>query len=118
MYVDAGHRSPPIENRADRVTFALKSMGVTVLSGAITTFGSGMFLVFTQLIFFVKFSILIMVTIASSIMIALLFFMPCLALLGPERDCGDISFICNSKKNTTVAPGGEGGKEAPKPAEP
>ena len=49
------------------MTFALKSMGPTVLSGAVTTFGSGFCLVFTQLIFFVKFSILIMVTVASSI---------------------------------------------------
>lgn len=67
VYVDAGHRDPPLTTREERVTFALKSMGSTVFSGAVTTFGSGMFLVFTQLIFFVKFSVLIMVTIASSI---------------------------------------------------
>lgn len=65
-YVEAGHRDPPINSRGDRVTYALKSMGSTVFSGAVTTFGSGLFLIFTQLIFFVKFSVLIMVTIASS----------------------------------------------------
>ena len=67
VYVEAGHRNPPLNTREERVTFALKSMGPTVLSGAVTTFGSGFCLVFTQLIFFVKFSILIMVTVASSI---------------------------------------------------
>ena len=34
MYVHAGHQMPPIDAREDRVTYALKSMGVTVLSGA------------------------------------------------------------------------------------
>ena len=40
VYVDAGHRNPPLNSRAERVTFALTSMGATVLSGAVTTFGT------------------------------------------------------------------------------
>jgi predicted RND superfamily exporter protein len=97
MYVTAAHRTPPITSRADRVTFALKSMGVTVLSGAITTFGSASFLVATQLIFFVKFAILIMITIGSSIIVAMCFFMPALALIGPEGDCGDLGVMLRGK---------------------
>ena len=40
VYVDAGHRNPPLNSRAERVTFALTSMGATVFSGAVTTFGT------------------------------------------------------------------------------
>jgi hypothetical protein len=94
MYVHAGHQMPPINAREDRVTYALKSMGVTVLSGAITTFGSGLMLVFTQLTFFVKFSQLIMLTIGVSILIALTFFIPALVLIGPEGTFGDMSHFC------------------------
>ena len=90
MYVDAGHQSPPINGRNGRVAYALKSMGVTVISGAVTTFGSGFFLVLTQLIFFVKFSKLIMVTITSSLVVALCFFMPMLVLIGPEGTSGNL----------------------------
>ena len=36
-YVEAGHRDPPINLRGERVTYALKSMGATVFSGAVTT---------------------------------------------------------------------------------
>lgn len=127
VYVEAGHRDPPLNDREERVTFALKSMGGTVFSGAITTFGSGLFLVFTQLIFFVKFSVLIMVTIASSIGastqhvdrlvsdsstllkrilsmallctgIALLFYMPTLAFIGPQGTFGDMQAGCKKRK--------------------
>ena len=46
-----------------------------------------------QLIFFVKFSSLIMITIGSSIVVALCFFMPALVLIGPEGTTGDLPFI-------------------------
>lgn len=46
-----------------------------------------------QLIFFVKFSSLIMITIGSSIVVALCFFMPALVLIGPEGTTGDLTFI-------------------------
>ena len=118
MYVDAGHRTPPLNTREERVTFALKSMGVTVMSGAITTFGSGFFLVATQLIFFVKFSILIMVTIASSIIIAICFFMPSLALLGPENTTGDLQVMCGCRGNNEEADKAQPKQEAPETLRP
>ena len=131
VYVEAGHRDPPLNKREERVAFALKSMGGTVFSGAVTTFGSGLFLVFTQLIFFVKFSVLIMVTIASSIGacaacrsprfqprhclqpnsqkalfctgIALLFYMPALAFIGPQGTFGDMQAHCKKRKEDNVS---------------
>jgi len=103
VYVEAGHRDPPLNTREERVTFALKSMGGTVFSGAVTTFGSGLFLVFTQLIFFVKFSVLIMVTIASSIGIAMLFYMPALAFIGPQGTFGDMQAHCKKRKEDNTS---------------
>ena len=64
----------------------------------VITVGSGLFLIFTQLIFFVKFSVLIMVTIASSIGIAMLFYMPALAFIGPEYKQGDLKAWFKDRK--------------------
>jgi hypothetical protein len=73
-----------------------------VVSGAITTFGSGFFLSLTQLTFFTKFSVLIMITIFSSIVIALCFFMPAMVLLGPQGTCGDLQAMFCAGKSTVV----------------
>ena len=65
-------------------------MGVTVLAGAMTTAGAGAFLQPCQIIFFVKFSVLIMFTIFFSLMFANIFFMAGLSLFGPVSTFGDL----------------------------
>lgn len=49
-----------LPTREERVRYAIRTMGVTVLAGAVTTGGAGFFLQPCQIIFFVKFSVLIM----------------------------------------------------------
>lgn len=49
-------------------------MGVSVISGAITTGGASIFLVFTTMIIFYKFGIFILSTIVFSLLISLLYF--------------------------------------------
>ena len=41
--------------RNDRIVFSLFTMGISVVSGAITTFASGVFLTFPEMLFFKKF---------------------------------------------------------------
>lgn len=59
-------------------------MGVSITSGAITTFGSGVFLFGGFLILFQKFAVLITATIAISYFIAMLFFGAMSHCFGPE----------------------------------
>ena len=42
------------ENREERLSFSLLTMGVSVGSGAITTFVAGLFLLFPKFLFFYK----------------------------------------------------------------
>lgn len=72
---------------------ALLNMGISVVGGAITTIGAGMFLFGCQLIFFNKFGAILVLTIAFSVIISMTFFLACLHVFGPENECGKISAI-------------------------
>lgn len=72
-------------------------MGVSILSGAITTFGSGIFLFGGQIILFNKFAILICCTIALSFVVAMLLFASFMHILGPQDGVGDLKNLCKKK---------------------
>ena len=80
--------------REARFHFASVAMGSTVLGGAGTTFGAGMIMFACQFAFFFKFAVLIAVTIFYSLMYSLFFFMPLMAIFGPDGECGDLFFLC------------------------
>ena len=72
---------------------AYTEMGVSITSGAITTFGSGVFLFGGFLILFQKFAVLISATIAISYFIAMLFFGAMSHCFGPESTEKDESDV-------------------------
>jgi len=86
--------------REERLSFALLTMGISVVSGAITTFGAGFFLIFPPVIFFYKMGLLMISTVAISIFWAMCFFTSIVALWGPQGDSGDLKkyFKCCSKE--------------------
>merc|ERR1711871_1651719 len=94
MYIEAGHKMGMVD-RTQRFTYAAEKMGQTVIGGAITTAGSGIFMFFCQLTFFSKMAVLICVTILFSFLYSLGFFMSILALVGPEGNLGDLNaYFC------------------------
>merc|ERR1719384_967202 len=78
------------ESREERLSFALLTMGISVVSGAITTFGAGFFLIFPPVIFFYKMGLLMISTVALSIIWAMCFFTSIIAMWGPQGDTGDM----------------------------
>ena len=78
------------ETRDERLSFALLTMGISVVSGAVTTFGAGFFLIFPEITFFVKMGYIMISTVIVSIIWAMCFFTAICAALGPQRDQGDI----------------------------
>mmetsp|Transcript_25152 Transcript_25152/g.32682 ORF Transcript_25152/g.32682 Transcript_25152/m.32682 type:complete len:932 (-) Transcript_25152:127-2922(-) len=82
-------------SRLYKATQALRSMGVTILAGAITTFGSGLFLFFCTLTFFYKFAVMICLTITFSFAWSLGFLSTILMVLGPEKDFGSVKVMVN-----------------------
>ena len=98
MYDHAGHHGG-YALRSERARYALLKMGSTVLAGAITTCGSGVFMFACQLVFFNKMAFLICCTIAFSLAFSLFLFVPLLYLVGPSETSGDVShFIPGMKK--------------------
>jgi hypothetical protein len=90
MYMEAsleGHHT-----RDERFRFAMFTMGGTVVANSITTFGAGVFMFGTQLVFFQKMAVLISGTIAFSFLFSFMFFMAHCAFMGPENNFATINF--------------------------
>lgn len=77
-------------SRGDRVRDTLGHVGISVLSGACTTIGASIFMLFARILFFFQFGIFMFCTIGLSIFYALFFFTTVLALVGPEGNTGSI----------------------------
>merc|ERR1719410_2584956 len=77
-------------SREERLSFALLTMGISVVSGAVTTFGAGFFLIFPVFVFFYKMGIVMVSTVALSIIWAMCFFTSIIAMWGPQGDTGDM----------------------------
>ena len=85
MFVAAG-REHDLQNSLDRFSFAIRKMGGTVVGGAMTTLGAGLFMLPCQLVFFHKLGLLMVTTIFFSLLYAFGFVMPLLAAAGPSGD--------------------------------
>lgn len=70
-------------DRYRKIKISLKEIGISIISGAATTLGSGFFLFFAVLIIFNKFAILIFATILFSLAFALFFFASLMHVVGP-----------------------------------
>jgi predicted RND superfamily exporter protein len=80
--------------RKQKMRQTYKNMGVSILSGTITTLGSGAFLYGGELMMFKKFSIIICSTILLSYLVSMLLFGALMHILGPENGCGDLFYSC------------------------
>lgn len=76
------------EDRHRRVHETIEQMGPTVLGGAATSLGAAMMLWCTWLQFFFKFGAFLFMTVLSSYMWAVFFFMPMLSAVGPQGPHG------------------------------
>ena len=91
--------------REGKVQHAATIMGVTVLAGAATTFCSSLFMLPCQLTFFTDMCTLIGGTVLFSLLFALLFFMPLMALVGPEgHGCHDLLRALRADQAAIAAP--------------
>eukprot|EP00483_Globobulimina_turgida_P012997 UN13021 len=104
------------ETRNERLSFALLTMGISVVSGALTTFAAGVCLIFPSIIFFRKMGILMVTTVSVSIIWAMFFFTSIIALCGPQYSTGDLTKYykrckvkcCDKTKGTEENGGSEG----------
>ena len=67
---------------------AYREMGVSILSGCLTTFGCGFCLFFGNFKFFQVFGLIITCTVAISFIVAMITFGALCHLVGPEKETG------------------------------
>ena len=79
-------------DRRRRTDDSLKQLGKSILSGGITTMGSGLFLFFTVTLVLKKFAVLITATILFALLFSMVFFVALLYLVGPENHTGNLKY--------------------------
>ena len=89
LSADFMHSSHP--TRFEKMRQGYREMGISIFSGAITTFGSGVFLFGGVLVFFQKFAVLICSCIGFSFLVAMMLFGATMHICGPENGFGDIN---------------------------
>ena len=110
VHLAEGYSRSAHRTRHGRLRDALEEVGISVLSGAITTLGASMFLLIAEILFFKQFGVFMFSTIGLSIVYALGLFIVSLAIFGPENDTGDLKVLFSkcfrkcSKKNTVAEP--------------
>ena len=77
----------------ERTREALTEMAISIIAGAGTTFGAGLFLFGATITFFGKFGTLILLSIGLSLTFSLVFFTSTLLVFGPDGDAGSIFHI-------------------------
>ena len=78
------------EDRFRRMKDSLTGIGISIVSGAITTIGSGIFMFMATVLFFEKFAILVLSTILFSCYFSLVFFVCINHWIGPSGYIGDL----------------------------
>ncbi|XP_064628942.1 protein dispatched-like [Lineus longissimus] len=81
------------KTRQDRTRDALKRIGISVLSGAVTTLGASCFMFFSKILFFMQFGTFIFCTVGFSLVFALIFFPVLLSICGPSGDTGSAKWF-------------------------
>eukprot|EP01006_Ploeotia_vitrea_P038040 TRINITY_DN66198_c8_g2_i1.p1 TRINITY_DN66198_c8_g2~~TRINITY_DN66198_c8_g2_i1.p1 ORF type:complete len:1053 (+),score=546.99 TRINITY_DN66198_c8_g2_i1:78-3236(+) len=76
--------------REHRLLDTFLEMGISILAGAITSFGASIWLLLCALLFFSAFGFFVLLTILFSLCSAFFALSATLAIIGPEHDDGDI----------------------------
>lgn len=88
VHLSADYMHSAHSNRYDKMRQAYREMGVSILSGCLTTFGCGFCLFFGNFTFFQTFGLVITVTVFTSFVVAMFTFGALMHLFGPQNDFG------------------------------
>ena len=84
LSTDFMHSSQP--TRALKMRQSYREMGVSILSGCITTFACGFFLYFANFVFFKVFAFVITLTVLLAFFFSMVTFGAIMHVVGPEKD--------------------------------
>jgi len=88
---DDGHEGTS-HKRKPRMDRALSHIGVSIVSGSLTTTGACVFLFFCEIVFFQSFGSFIFIVITLSFIFALGFFPALMYIIGPQDNTGNLVY--------------------------
>lgn len=105
VHLAEAYNVSPYVRRQDRTRNMLEKMGLSVLSGAFTTFGAALFMLGAQIQFIYQFGIFVMITVCASMLFSMFAFTSLMLVLGPEGNTGSIKalvkrFFCRRGKQS------------------
>merc|ERR1712187_615123 len=92
-YNECRYLDGALASRTARTRHALTEMGISVVSGAATTFLASLFLLPTSFTFYFYFGIFMLATVVISLLVALTLLPALLSVFGPEDGRGDLTFL-------------------------
>ena len=110
-----GYHMSSYTTRLDRIQDTLQRVGISVLSGAITTLGASFFLMFARIVFFFQFGVFVFCTIGSSMVFSLFVFMAAYSIMGPQGYNGSFLKCCKDKDKKTKDKSQDGDRDVEKP---
>ena len=90
VHLAEGYARCKLPDRKSRVQNALEEVGISVISGAITTLGASIFLMAAIITFFLRFGLFMFMVIGFSCLYSLGLFMTVLGLIGPQNNFGSL----------------------------
>ena len=88
VHLGEAYISAPYNDRLGRVKCMLESIGMSVVSGAVSTIGATSFLLAAQVMMMFQFGVFIIVTIFVSFIFSFFCFTTLMALCGPQNKTG------------------------------
>ena len=97
IHLAADYTHSKWSSRNDKIKQAYREMGISILSGMITTAGSGFFLFGCVYMIFQKFAVLISATICIAFLSSMVLFGAICHTFGPQHGLGEIPCPCDKK---------------------
>ncbi|XP_077977450.1 protein dispatched homolog 1-like [Glandiceps talaboti] len=96
VHLAEGYHLSQKEDRLGRLHDMLEHVGVSVVSGAATTLGASLFMLFAQILLAMQFGIFMFCTIGFSLLFSMGLFTTILGIMGPQGDTGSLLVIYRS----------------------
>ena len=93
VHLAEGYSRSTHTDRHGRVRDALTEVGVSIVSGCVTTVGASAFMLLAVILFFTQFGTFLFATLGFSFLFSIGFFTTVLAMIGPQNDCGSFKQI-------------------------
>ena len=93
VHLAEGYGRSEHKGRKERIRDTLTEVGISVLSGAVTTVGASLFMLGAKILFFVQFGVFVLSTLGFSLLFALGLFTTVCALIGPQDNVGSIKSL-------------------------